>query len=881
MGKTAVFIASALILDMILVSIMFSMAADGEHLTLLSLDFEIENGGLIVGGEGGPWEWGRPGPGSIGNPGPGEAGSGSRSWGCPLNGTYSEGSDSYLVLPTMDVSSQLSLELSFLYWSDLTYLEDERNGTGEILGIDSCLLEVSTDGSSWSEIITYSDSSGSSWQEESVDLSEYLGGDLHVRFRLLDEVDGFTDNGFFLDLIVLGGEEAPEVDMHLGDGSHIPGVVAVGESARIVIPVESRGTTIPQDSFITVFIETSAQEEEFFYQYSITQGDLGPGYVEWYPSEKGSFRGWINLTVAGEYHEGRSFNIRSYIPIYIDDSSGGVSHYDQDTIEGTTTWTTIQPQEDGFSMSSGKVIWFGSATGGPNSTAGFTGPVQSYIETGWIDLTYYTDSFLYIYHKYGFQGPMGSSGGIIEAYRSEGGWTVLEPVNLAYRTLKNTVPGPYSGSDAIVGSDEWSVQSFKLAPFIGSKTRIRFTVVSDGEGWGSGWFIDDIMVTGEGYDPFDTDPPAAVEGLDVEVVDDGAVTISYYPSNAQDFGSYRIYLEEFSFTEIEGLIPYMELDSADQDSVIVTDLDSEKEYWVAVTAVDVVGNEIDEVVPVSFIPTTDEQNQPPLADIKIIGGSYSRLVGEEITFDGSLSRDPEGDPLTYIWEMPDGSIFRGSTVKWTGNEAGEDLEVVLTVKDSSGLEGTDTVTIDILEDDDSIYQRGELTPFLLLVLPIVFIIVVLIFIVSIFRKSSRKKLERRLQRVGIDLGAFEGGGQRVQAHEPQMPSSASRSPKVHDLVPTRSVREKEAPNIPDKKKAKPLEPLEWKEHRVAKDLKPDSEEKGPEKVHYKPPPLIKVVIECPFCNEIFKERVDPNIINQGEVFTVKCPHCNRSGDITP
>jgi hypothetical protein len=197
------------------------------------------------------------------------------------------------------------------------------------------------------------------------------------------------------------------------------------------------------------------------------------------------------------------------------------------------------------------------------------------------------------------------------------------------------------------------------------------------------------------------------------------------------------------------------------------------------------------------------------------------------------------------------------------------------------LEGTDTVKIDILDEDGSIYDRGELTPFLLLVLPIVLIIVVLIFIVSIFRKSSRKKLERRLQRVGIDLGSLDTGGQKVQARENQETSPSSRSPKVHDLVPMKLVLEKGPSRSQEKKKQNISEPTEWKEHRVAKDLRPNGEDKGPEKVHYKPPPLIKVVIECPFCNEIFKERVDPNIINQGEVFTVKCPHCNRSGDITP
>jgi len=881
MGKNAISISSALLVLGVMVLATLPIRVNGEHLQIVSLDFEIDNGGLTVGGDGGPWEWGRPGSGTSQDPGPGEAGSGDKAWGCPLNGTYSSSTDAYLELPPVDVSSQLSLELSFLYWSDLSVQEDELNRTGEILGSDSCFLEISTNDDDWWVIRTYNGSSGSVWLEETLDLTPYTGGDLHVRFRLEDDPDGLEDNGFFVDLVIISGESSPEVDIELGDEAAIPTVVSVGEGVRVTIPVEDRGATIPLNTYVTVYIETVEQTPEFFYRYVISKINPGPGYVEWYPTVKGSFRGWINLTVSGEYHDGRSFNIRSLQSIYYDDSSSGLSHYDQDTSVGETTWTTMLPSEDGFSMSSEEVIWSGSIDGGPNATSGFMGPVSTYLETDWIDLKYYTDSSLYIYHKYDFLGPMGSSGGIVEAYRGEGGWTILEPVNLAYRTLRPSVPGPNGGAEAIVGSDDWSVQSFKLAPFIGGNTRIRFTVSSDEDGFGGGWFIDDIMVAGEGYDPYDTEPPEAVEGLDVEVVDNGAVTISYYTSNALDFNSYRIYLEKFEFTAIGGLVPYAELDTADQDSVVVTDLDQEVRYWVAVTAVDVVGNEMDEVVAVSFVPSLNVQNRPPVADIKILDGSYSRSIGEEITFDGSLSRDPDGDPLTYIWTMPDGRTFRGPSAKWSASKAGEDQKVALTVKDSWGLEGTETIEIDILEDDGSLYERGELTPFLLLVLPIVLIIALIVFLASIFGKNSRRKLEKRLQRVGIDLGTFETAQVKGERKGNEMPKKASRSPKVHDLVPMKNSSEKTGARTEELMSVANKEPHEWREHRVARDLEPEGMEMEDEKVHYKPPPLIKVVIECPFCNEIFKERVDPNIINEGEVFTVKCPHCNRSGDITP
>ena len=66
-------------------------AEGAEEVSFLHLDFENDDGGLTHGGPGDAWGWGGPGYNSIDNPGPGAAGEGTRSWGCPLNGTYDEG----------------------------------------------------------------------------------------------------------------------------------------------------------------------------------------------------------------------------------------------------------------------------------------------------------------------------------------------------------------------------------------------------------------------------------------------------------------------------------------------------------------------------------------------------------------------------------------------------------------------------------------------------------------------------------------------------------------------------------------------------------------------------------------------------------------------
>jgi hypothetical protein len=80
-------------------------------------------------------------------------------------------------------------------------------------------------------------------------------------------------------------------------------------------------------------------------------------------------------------------------------------------------------------------------------------------------------------------------------------------------------------------------------------------------------------------------------------------------------------------------------------------------------------------------------NQPPVADPN---GPYYGDEGSPVTFDGTGSSDPDGDPLTYDWDFGDGSPVAynaGPTPSHTYDDNGV-YDICLTVTDSGGLSDT-------------------------------------------------------------------------------------------------------------------------------------------------------------------------------------------------
>jgi len=87
---------------------------------------------------------------------------------------------------------------------------------------------------------------------------------------------------------------------------------------------------------------------------------------------------------------------------------------------------------------------------------------------------------------------------------------------------------------------------------------------------------------------------------------------------------------------------------------------------------------------------------PPVADA---GKDREVFIGgadDAVLLDGSASSDPDGEALTHVWAIGDGSSEQGERVRHTFLAAG-DYPVTLTVSDTSGLAcGTASTTVHIL-----------------------------------------------------------------------------------------------------------------------------------------------------------------------------------------
>jgi fibronectin type 3 domain-containing protein len=176
------------------------------------------------------------------------------------------------------------------------------------------------------------------------------------------------------------------------------------------------------------------------------------------------------------------------------------------------------------------------------------------------------------------------------------------------------------------------------------------------------------------------------------VVHAGEVSLAWDANTEPDIAGYRIHygLGSRNYDQI--------LDVGNTTTCVVTGLVEGQTYFFAATAVDTAGTESDFSNEVS--KTFSISNQPPLANA---GPDQNETEGTIVTLSGANSTDPEGGVLTYSW-----SQVYGTTVTLSNPSAaettftppnvdsnGETLAFQLTVRDSGGLQASDTCLVNV------------------------------------------------------------------------------------------------------------------------------------------------------------------------------------------
>ncbi|HET7694175.1 MAG TPA: PKD domain-containing protein [Vicinamibacterales bacterium] len=96
-------------------------------------------------------------------------------------------------------------------------------------------------------------------------------------------------------------------------------------------------------------------------------------------------------------------------------------------------------------------------------------------------------------------------------------------------------------------------------------------------------------------------------------------------------------------------------------------------------------------VPVTITTSTPGANRPPVAHA---GGPYSGEADLPVTFNGSLSSDPDGDALVYAWSFSDGATATGKQVAHVFTTA-QSHTATLTVTDVHQASAQATVTVPV------------------------------------------------------------------------------------------------------------------------------------------------------------------------------------------
>ncbi|CAM4488733.1 S8 family serine peptidase [Paenibacillus phoenicis] len=406
-------------------------------------DFESEPIGFQSGGAGNTWAWGTP------VSGPGSAYSGEKVYASNLTGTYAPNSNSYLLMPPINLTdSPQGALLSFKHWYDLE--EGYDIGTVYIASLDTDYAFVPV-----AEFTGTSDG----WKTQYLDLRDYAGEQVYLQFGLTS--DGSVHKaGWYLDDLSLQVPDttAPEAPADLTGSVNFAGSAELSWSPSadedVKLYTVYRSTTsgsgyeVIGTSGQTEFTDTTTETDHTYY-YAVTATD--------YSDNEGPKSNELELTVVRP--------VTVFSDNFDGSSDNGWTH------SGTRDeWERGTPVEPGpASAVSEPNVW------GTDLDSNYENGTNASLISPTIDLSTVDNATLVFDHW--FEIETNYDNGYVEI-SSDGGTTWNELGKFSHST----------------NGKVWSTAYYDLEDYVGEQVQVRFRLTTDGSVVKAGWYIDNVQV---------------------------------------------------------------------------------------------------------------------------------------------------------------------------------------------------------------------------------------------------------------------------------------------------------------------------------------------------------------------------------------------------
>lgn len=860
--------------------------------TIFFDNFDLIDPGWTHGGAEDDWERGEPNETGTEDPGPAEAKSEPNIYGTNLHGHYQNGTNSWLMSPVIDLTGFSSGDLSFWLWFDVTPIINYEFAEDPT---DQASLEVALEPyDSWEEIerFNFTSYTESEWFQVLYDISPYCYNKVKFRFRLMDENQGYTDNGIYIDDFAIDAVPLPSNDVAIKDVWCSP-LSEIDKPLNVTVILENKGINAQNNLKLNIKVYDSFGTLATADKLIVPKLEpllIRPVYWNWKSEKYSNFKIEVEADLStDEYPSDNDGNVNTRVVHFffrsdVENPSKN-SEWNTQSLKGRDLWHVKESFSILGNSHSGKAAWW---CGNETSNV-YDNNMDNRLITPRVDLSNAISATLIFWTNYTFEDEnVAWDGGIVEASNNQRDWDQIYPKKASdYNGVISSESGnSLRGRSAFAHSSKgWKEVEFILSDHVGGMTNLSFRMGSDLADGNRGWFIDDITIFGERSsmtgDP--TCAPDPISRVMLEETGDRNITISWEVCPAADFSYYNIYVEQFDYQDVWGMDPYASLSTRVASEFTISGLENGVTYYIAVTALDSGGNENKTVETISAAPEKRSTvNQPPTA---VITMSPNRRVGENIYFYSrdSYDEDLEDEIVKAEWYFGDGSSSDKPQAQHSYRTAGT-YNVTLIITDSRGKVGKSSVEIEILEEEGG-YLENSLTPLVLIAIIITMIIFLLLLLY--LHKTKKPQIDRYLRkkasRLGIDLEDDDEPIEIEELDEYEDGVTFKRESRSRRRAKTMELEDEDDGAGFRRVKDKPLAAKVVGKKNIPKSralvADADEEEAGSRKNKKKIDICSQIaMIKCPSCSQVIKIKTTEQQMKEG--VEVKCPVCDQEGYIS-